>query len=109
MKVQAFWHGTWGTMESMCVKSHLRNGQEFHLYAYASELLNMAKHSPLNFKIHDANEIVPKWKLELFPSTSIFSDFFRYALLAKNGGWYVDMDTICLKPFDDLTGDYIFA
>ena len=28
-----------------------------------------------------------------------FANFFRYELLRKRGGWWVDLDTICLRPF----------
>jgi hypothetical protein len=30
------------------------------------------------------------------------SDLFRLNLLIENGGIYLDVDTICIKPFDDL-------
>jgi mannosyltransferase OCH1-like enzyme len=36
-----------------------------------------------------------------------FSDIFRYALLYKYGGWWVDMDVTCLKPFD-VDEPYVF-
>jgi hypothetical protein len=29
-----------------------------------------------------------------------FSNRFRYTLLYLKGGWWVDMDTVCLRPFD---------
>ena len=33
-------------------------------------------------------------------SVASFSDWFRYAMLCKVGGYYADMDTVCIKPFD---------
>ncbi len=29
-----------------------------------------------------------------------FANFFRYKLLLEKGGWFVDSDTICMRPFD---------
>ena len=111
MIVQGFWHGNLGTMEKMCINSYLKQGHVFHLFSYPSQWqgisLDILK-AP-GFKLRDAKNIVPEDRIRLFPWVSIFSDFFRYALLNKNGGWWVDMDTICLKPFDDLTADYVFA
>jgi mannosyltransferase OCH1-like enzyme len=37
-----------------------------------------------------------------------FANFFRYQLLLQTGGWWVDTDLICLKPFDFQT-EYVFA
>lgn len=105
MIVQGFWHGGLGTMERMCIESYVRNGHKFHLYLYGYDL---PCYVPGMLEFRDAEEILPQSKLSLFPSPSIFSDFFRYALLMKNGGWWVDMDTICLRPFN-FDGEYVFA
>ncbi len=37
-----------------------------------------------------------------------FSNFFRYKLLLDRGGWWVDADTICLRPFD-FREPFVFA
>lgn len=37
-----------------------------------------------------------------------FSDYFRVKLLYKNGGWWVDMDIVCLKTFD-FSSEYCFS
>lgn len=39
------------------------------------------------------------------------SDFFRYLVILGDGGVYADVDTICLRPFDDLIqpGDRMLA
>lgn len=80
----------------------MANGHEFHLYTYAP-----VTGVPSEVVIKDANEIVSESRIEMFRSVQNFSDFFRYALLLKKGGWYVDMDTICLKPFD-FPSEYVF-
>jgi Glycosyltransferase sugar-binding region containing DXD motif len=42
------------------------------------------------------------------PSYAVFADFFRYKLLLEKGGWWVDLDAVCLKPFD-FDAEYVFA
>src|SRR5206468_3047474 len=41
-------------------------------------------------------------------SLAAFSDLFRYRLLLDQGGWWVDADVFCLKPFD-FTAPYVFG
>jgi mannosyltransferase OCH1-like enzyme len=36
------------------------------------------------------------------------SNLFRFMLLYQVGGWWVDMDTVCLKPFD-FEDDFVFS
>ncbi|WP_161805887.1 glycosyltransferase [Pedobacter sp. Hv1] len=43
-----------------------------------------------------------------FGSYATFSDWFRIGLLFKHGGWWVDMDTICLQAFD-FEEEYVFS
>ena len=38
----------------------------------------------------------------------MFADIFRYQLLHKKGGWWVDTDVVCIKPFD-FDADYVIA
>jgi len=42
------------------------------------------------------------------PSHAGFSNFFRYKLLLSRGGWWVDTDVVCLKPFAFME-PYVFA
>jgi len=110
MIVQSFWSGEFGPMEQMSVESHARQGHDFHLYTYEPQRIVERFRHPKLF-IAPADQIVPKERLATFPSPSLFSDYFRYALLVRNGGWWVDLDTIALKPFDgiDPTQPYVFA
>ena len=53
--------------------------------------------------IKDASEILPASRIfqyKHFATYAGFANFFRYKLLLERGGWWVDTDTICLKPFD---------
>jgi hypothetical protein len=102
--IQSLWVGDrLSLMEQMCIKSHLRVGHPFHLYTYGG-----VGGIPPGVTTKDANVIAPKWKIEQFQNLANFSDYFRYLLLYKNGGWWSDLDSFCLRPFD-FTDPYVFA
>ena len=105
--VQGLWIGSpLSIMERLSIKSFLDNGHEYHLYTY-DEL----KDVPAGTVIKDGNEILPAsaiFKYKDRPSYSAFSNFFRYKLLLERGGWWVDTDVICLKPFD-FPEEHVFA
>lgn len=89
------------TLEELTIRSFQENGHEFHLWTYDNFEI------PVGTIKRDANEIIPKNEVfQYLPGTMIektvagFSDIFRFALLYKVGGWYVDMDITCLKPFE---------
>lgn len=101
--VQSFWSGSVTTMERLCIRSFLANGHAFHLYAYGP--LNDI---PEGCIVKDANEILPEGRVRQLPCVQQWADFFRVALLLKKGGWWVDADTVCLKPYD-FPSAYVFA
>src|ERR1039458_601847 len=105
--VQSFWSGPVTTMEKLCIKSYIANGHEFHLYTYEGELWEtFGKMSGCVVK--DANEIVSEKEMKNFWCLQNYSDFFRVTLLLKYGGWWVDLDNICLKHYD-FPDEYVFA
>lgn len=88
-----------GIMEELSINSYLKNGHEFHLYTYDSNI-----RVPKGTILLDANEV-----LELnFLDENILFDIFRYQLLHLKGGWWVNLDTICIKPFE-FESKYIFS
>lgn len=93
--IQVLWWGPLNELEQLSIRSYLRHGHEVHLYSYGP-VWNV----PLGTIIKDAEEIVPFTDKERFWHLAQFSDWFRYNLLLKRGGWWVDLDTICLRPFD---------
>ncbi|MGB3062779.1 glycosyltransferase [Sphingobacterium thalpophilum] len=105
--IQSFWYGDQLTqIEQLSIKSFLANGHEFHLYTYNPDLLGV----PKECIIKDASAIIPSSKV-FFDNRGIiasFSDYFRIQLLYKKGGWWVDLDIVCLHPFDFDT-DYCFS
>jgi hypothetical protein len=100
----------------VCARSYLYHGYEFHLYTYGD-----VDGIPEGVTVKDAGEIIPHdikdqkagaW-LEGDRSRTAkahiyeLCDLFRYELIYKYGGWWVDMDAVCLKPY--MEDEYIFA
>jgi Glycosyltransferase sugar-binding region containing DXD motif len=94
--------------EIMSIKSFLRVGHPVRLWIYhpvgnlpVSDLL----------LVEDGNQIVREedvFKYRDQDSYSAFSNIFRYRLLYKYGGYWADMDMVCLKAFD-FKQPYVFA
>ncbi len=83
-------------LEALCMKSFIENCMHVKLYVY-----NLLKGVPQDVELCDANCIIPK--NEVFKhkgSYAAFADLFRWKLMYEKGGYYVDTDVICLKPFD---------
>lgn len=100
--VQGFWSGPLTTMERLSMQSFIANGHRFELFSYEN-LTGI----PEGVVLCDAAEIMPEEEAETFRCAQQLSDQFRISLLLKRGGWYVDLDTICLRPFDFPVG-YVF-
>ena len=109
--VQTMWIGEkLSTMEQLALKSFIDNGHEVHLYTYED-----VKGVPNGVVIKDGNEILPESDIFCYSadgfhkgSVSAFSNWFRYKLLFDKGGWWVDTDNVCLKPFN-FKSDYVFS
>lgn len=95
--IQGLWiGGTLSPLEQLSIRSFLAHGHTYHLYTYEG-----LEGVPPGVVLRDANEILPasshsyrqhKWLGE-------FSNFFRYKLLLERGGWWSDLDAVCLRPF----------
>src|SRR5580698_9560242 len=98
LPIQSLWVGDrLSAMEQLAIKSFLFHGHPFHLYVYQA-----TEGIPEGTIVQDANEILPAtsiFKYSEHNSYAGFANFFRYKLLVERGGWWVDMDVICLKPF----------
>jgi glycosyltransferase involved in cell wall biosynthesis len=110
--IQSLWIGSkLSVMEKLCIKSFINNGHIFHLYIY-----NNIEDIPKECIVKDGNEILDR--SEIFyhgesagkskGSIGAFSDLFRFKLLFDKGGYWVDMDMICLKYFNFGT-EYVFS
>jgi glycosyltransferase involved in cell wall biosynthesis len=112
-------HGLWigrtlSRMEQLTIHSFLKHGHEFHLWLYDGVDTPL----PKEVVIEDANEIIPHNRIMQKQnvdtesgvgkgSYSPFSDLFRYKLLYEKGGYWVDMDVTCLRPFN-FKAPYLF-
>jgi len=105
--IQGLWIGSaLSVMEQLSIASFLRNGHEYHLYTY-----NGLANIPAGTVIKDANEILPAAAIFQYkdrPSYAGFANYFRYKLLLERGGWWVDMDVVCLRPFD-FSEEHVFS
>jgi hypothetical protein len=109
--IQSLWVGSeLAIMEQMSANSFVKNGHEFHLYLYDDIAV------PDGVVVKDANEILPSSEIFCYGehtgmfkgSLAAFSNLFRYELLLKRGGYWVDLDIICLKFFD-FSEPYVFG
>lgn len=92
-------------IELLTIHSFLKHGHTFRLWLYEPLLTTL----PIGVEIGDASTVIPKEKVFAYKNANKyghgkgsyagFSDVFRYKLLYEYGGWWVDMDITCLKPF----------
>lgn len=112
MIINCFWHGTpFSLLEKLTLKSFLNHGYTVKLWVY--DHTNDIE-TPDGVIIEDANKVLPFDKLFVYKgngdcrkgSLGGFSDLFRYYLLYKFEGAYVDMDCTCLRYYD-FKEDYV--
>ena len=102
--VNGLWVGRFlSPVELLCLHSYLAQGHEFQLWTY-SRIKNLPNHK--NLRVKDAAEILPRRKVFRYRGGDHpdryagFSDIFRYKLLFEQGGWWADLDTVCLRPLN---------
>ena len=89
----SFWHGKQLTPSAiMCLNSFLYHNFDFNLWTY-----DQIKYVPQGVRICEAESIYSKKALFSVEPDAVtsFSDNFRYNLLYKYGGWWVDTDVVC--------------
>ena len=109
-EVNSFWGGAPLTrLEFLSLTSFVQNGARYNLYSY-EDLPDL----PEGVTLRDAREILPVERMFHYPagmlnqgSPSGFTNLFRYTLLQRPGGWWVDTDVCCLRPFE-ATGDEFY-
>jgi len=92
--VRCFWHGPFSPYEALCLTSFLAAGVAVELFSEAA-----ISGVPADVTLRDAREIldceVAHYRHEFDgPSPSLHSNHFRYALLEKLGGWWIDTDVM---------------
>ena len=106
--LNSLWVGSeLGYLEILCLKSALATGHEFTVYSYTPELLSV----PEGIGLRDAAEIMPENRLLRYSDTgsvALGANLWRYELMAKGLGYWVDMDFIFLKTLA-ADKDYVFG
>jgi hypothetical protein len=94
---QTFFHGRMGPLEIACLKSFIDHGHEILVFSYDHET------TPAFCRREDASAILPREQLFVYESgfgagsVAAFANMFRYALLYKHGGIWIDTDMFCLS------------
>jgi hypothetical protein len=122
--IQGLWIGPrLSALERLSIASFLANGHAFHLYAY-----DPIDGVPEGARVLPAGAVLPRSRIFRYTearygrrpnirSTVLgpkkgsyggFANLFRYKLLLETGGWWVDLDTVCLRPLD-FAGEYGFS
>ncbi|KAA0019005.1 hypothetical protein F0A16_06510 [Salinicola corii] len=94
---QSFWHGEeLPEFVKIAINSFLAHGHEYHLYSYREFEI------PAGAIGIDAREILEESEIFYYRnedgsrgSIAAFADLFRYELLSRVGGWWVDADVLC--------------
>lgn len=105
-KIQSLWIGEeLSKLEQLSITSFLDHGHDYILYTY-----NDINGVPDGTILKDANEIISSSKIFKYrnrDSYAGFSNLFRYKLLLEKGGFWVDADIVCLRPFNFKTSHLI--
>lgn len=106
--VQMFWFGRpLNEIERLSITSFKSNGHDVHLYTYGS-----VEGVPEGVEQRDAGLVIPADEFDSLMAKgvklAIFTDYFRSVLLRDRGGWWVDSDVVCLRPFD-FGSEYVFG
>jgi len=95
MQVHMFWaYGPFSQLETLCARSFVAQGYPLQIWNYQG-----LDNSPEGASLRDAREIWSENRLFTYKNGSYaaFADLFRYALLNREGGLYVDADIIAVK------------
>lgn len=107
-EIHALWIGQkLGKLSSCCLRSFVLKGHAVYLHAY-----EQIDDVPEGVQIVDANRIISKNKIFKHKKTgsyALFSDVFRYELLKKTDGIYVDCDVYCIRPIIPSSSGYILG
>lgn len=107
---RSFWYGDkLSPYQLLAMNSFLDFDHSYELFAYRKFDV------PDGVKLRDASEILPETRVFFYGdeagpgrgSVSSFSNLFRYHLLKRFGGWWVDADIVCLS--DKVPSDEIFV
>ncbi len=98
-EVKGFWHGEpLSAVHWACLRSFLNEGHSFDLYTY--QIMDV----PDGVRLKNAAEVIPLSQIFFhnnirtgMPDVAPFTDYFRLKVLYDYGGWWCDVDTVCLS------------
>jgi len=97
--IKTLWIGdTLSTIEQLSLASFVYHGHTLELYTY-----NPVANVPDGVSVRDANDILGEkliFSYKSRPSYAAFANWFRWVMLSRDGGIWVDTDVVCLRPFD---------
>lgn len=123
--LQTFWTGKpLSRLERAALMSYVNMGYTVDLYTYnpLTEFKTRVPRSP-HIRVHDAREILPESAVFQYAGRADvgkrddaysylpFSDLFRFTMLHKKGGAWMDLDVFLVKPIPArlLTRPYVFS
>jgi hypothetical protein len=101
---QTLWVGPrLSLLEQLSLTSFVQHGHDVRLYVY-----DEPEGVPEGVVCLDAREVLPEEDIfvygpetaEAVGSLAGFADLFRFKLLHDRGGWWFDVDVVCLRPID---------
>lgn len=100
--VNGLWVGSGLTpIEQLSIRSFLAHGHAYRLHVY-----DEVEGVPNGACLVDAGAVLRRDRLfRSQGSPAHFSDWFRWALLAREGGCWADLDVVCLRPLGWPNGD----
>jgi hypothetical protein len=108
---QSFWAGGALTpYEMLCLRSFIDHGHTFDLYTFETGL-----RVPNGVSVRAASEILSPEEFFVYEegigkgSPAAFSNRFRYELLGRKGGWWVDTDVVCLRSDIPVFAEFFAA
>jgi hypothetical protein len=102
----SFWHGPFGWLEQLSVRSFLRNGHKVHIYAYEP-----IEGLPDGAEWRDLDELIPRAQMFYYKgkgTVGVFSDLVRMTLLRHRRGIWADCDMYNVRPIP-APKDYLMA
>ena len=123
--LQTFWTGKpLSRLERAALQSYVNVGYTVHIYTY-NPLAEFKRQVPRDsrIKVHDAREILPESQLFQYAGRAAigkrddaysylpFSDLFRFTMLHKKGGAWMDLDIFMTRPVPTrlLQRPYVFS
>jgi hypothetical protein len=123
--LQTFWIGNpLSRMERAALQSYVNCGYTVVVYTY-NPMAEFMKHVPHShhIKVRDAREVLPESQLFQYAGRATlgkranafsylpFSDLFRFTMLHKKGGAWIDLDIFLMRPVPAhiLEQEYVFS